>query len=328
MVTSKDVARAAGVSQATVSRVLSGAANVTEATRARVLDAMGRVGYVPNASARAMKTGRTGVVGAVVADLTNPFYPQLLEGLASALDEAGMRMSVWVSDGAKNASALDAIRERGVDGVVFTTVTEASAELRSALASGSPVVLVNRTLPDVDCDQVSSDGVAGGRAVADALVAHGRRRVAFVGGGASISTSRERLAGLREGLRAHGAPPPVELQVGYTHEGGAAALHRLADASSPPDAIVCANDLIAFGVLDGARARGLAVPEDVWVVGYDDVDMASWQAYELTTVRADIGRLATEAVGLLLRRLARPTAPARHVRLEPRLVPRRSAPVG
>jgi LacI family transcriptional regulator len=324
MVTSRDVAAAAGVSQATVSRVLAGGSTVSDATRARVLTAMDAVGYVPNLSARAMKTGLSGTVGVVVADLANPFYPQLLDALGRAFDAAGRRVTVWVAEGAKNLAALQAIRERSVDGVVFTTVTEESAELRSALDRHSPVVLVNRTLVGVDCDQVASDNVAGGALVGAYLSTHDRRRPAFIGGEPTVATTRDRLAGFLHALgRAEIAPISV-IHGEYTHRSGYEGMLALLDGSEPPDAVFCSNDLLAFGALDAARVRGLRVPDDVWVIGYDDVEMAAWESWSLTTVRQDVDRLAQVAADLLLRRLEQPTVPTAQVLLSPSICVRRS----
>ena len=324
MVTSRDVAVAAGVSQATVSRALADASKVSAATRARVLAAVEQVGYVPNLTARTMKTGRTGIVGVVVADLTNPFYPELLEALGRALDAAGRRLTVWVADGPKNSAALQAIRERSVDGVVFTTVVEESVELRSALDRHSPLVLVNRLLPGVDCDQVGSDNVAGGALVAEYLLAHGRRRIAFLGGEPSVSTTSDRLTGLRDRLAAAGAPLVAAAHGVYTHASGRAGTLDLLGGPRPPDALFCSNDLLAFGALDAARERGVQVPEDLWVVGYDDVEQAGWGTLSLTTVRQDVDRLASTAAELLLARMDSPGEPPRQVTLEPELRVRRS----
>lgn len=324
MVTSRDVAAAAGVSQATVSRVLAGATTVSPATRDKVVAAMHTVGYVPNLSARTMKTGRAGTIGVVVADLTNPFYPQLLEALGSAFTDH--RITVWVADGPHNEAALQAIRERSVDGVVFTTATHDSAELRDALDRAAPIVLVNRTLPELDCDQVGSANRKGGALVADAFLRGGRRRLAVIGGRADIITTHERSTGFAQRLAEHDRPAPETLHGSYTHACGHAAMTALLARSEPPDAVFCTNDLLAFGALDAARERGVQVPEDLWVCGYDDVDMAAWPAYSLTTVRQDVGELARTAAELLLARLENPDAPPRRVELAPELVHRSSAP--
>lgn len=285
---------------------------------------MEQVGYVPNLSARAMKTGRSGLIGVVVADLTNPFYPQLLEALSQTFDATGLRLTVWVAEGTKNGAALQAIQERAVDGVVFTTVTDSSAELRSALDRQSPVVLVNRFLPGLACDQVGSDNVAGATLVADHMLAHGRRRIAFIGGGTAFTTTRDRLAGFEERLRRAGRALTGVVQGEYTHRSGRDSMLRLLQEGERPDAVFCSNDLLAFGALDAIRAHGLRVPEDVWVVGYDDVQMSAWDSFSLTTVRQDVGALASSAAGLLLRRMDDPASPPRRVLLAPELVVRRS----
>jgi len=326
MATSRDVARAAGVSQATVSRVLTGDGAVRPATRDRVLAAIDEVGYTLNAAAQSMRTGRSNSIGVVVADLENPFYPQLLSALTAELGGRGLRTSVWVSDGEHNEAALQAIRQGTVDGVVFTTVTERSAELRDALRRGSPVVLVNRSLPGTECDQVTSDNARGAAMVADHFVTNGRRP-GFIGGTEDASTSRERLDGYRLALAAAGVPLPesATAQGEYTRGSGFDSMRRLLTGPAPvPDAVFCSNDVLAFGAMDAVRSLGLRVPEDVWVVGYDDVDMAAWEAFDLTTVRQSTVRLAAEATRLVLARVDdRDRAPER-VLLAPELVVRGS----
>jgi LacI family transcriptional regulator len=325
MVTSRDVARAAGVSQATVSRVLSSGTNVREETRLRVLEAMRTVGYAPNAAAQSMKTGRTGSVGVVVSDLTNPFHPQLLEALGGAFDRAGLRMTVWIAD-AKNDAALQAIRERSIDGVVFTTATTQSQELIDALDRRSPVVLLNRAVPGLECDQVASDNVVGGEVVADYLLAHGRTRAAFVGGTPLASTLADRRTGFGDRMATAGFPlADTSIAHGdYSHASGYRSMTELLDSGAEIDAVFCSNDVLAFGALDVARARGLRVPEDLWVVGYDDTDMASWESFDLTTVRQDVSQMAELGADLLVRRMADPVRPVERVVLTPDLVVRGS----
>lgn len=304
MVTSHDVARAAGVSQATVSRALSGG-NVSDATRRRVLAAIESTGYVPNGAARAMRVGRTRAVGIVVADLLNPFYPQMLAALSSVFDRADYRVVVWLASRDGNNAALQAIQERAIDGVVFTTATADSPELRHALDHGSPIVLVNRPLAGIECDQVASDNRRGGRLVARYLRSHGRRRIGYIGGSPTASTSEERHRGFAEELDRLGYALPAELVCHgeYTHAEGVAAARRMLGRPAPPDAIFCANDLLAFGAIDGARELGVRVPEDLWIVGYDDIPMAAWSAYSLTTVRQNIDDEAAIAARLLIDRI-------------------------
>ncbi|MPZ73914.1 MAG: LacI family DNA-binding transcriptional regulator, partial [Nitriliruptorales bacterium] len=247
MVTSHDVARAAGVSQATVSRVLSGSPRVAPKTRDRVLEALRQTGYTPNLVARAMRTRRTGTVGVVVASITNPFYPQVIEAVASQLAAAGSRMILWISEGTGDESALAAIRQGLVDGVLFTTVTKRSRPLHEALERNAPVVMLNRAVDSVGADQVVSDNAAGGAAVAAYFVQAGHRRVALIGGPEYASTAVSREQGyvgelLRRGVR---LPPSRRQRGDFTHASGYDAMRAMLRSRHPPTAVFCANDLSA-----------------------------------------------------------------------------------
>ena len=200
--TSRDIARIAGVSQSTVSRVLQNRGNVEESTRQRVLKALEDTGYVPNLQARAMRMRRSGLVGVVTGRITNPFYPELLDGLARALAAADLRMALWTSDEpASSTVAVQAIQGGAVDGLIFTTATPYDPALRQAVSQRLPIVLVNRSISGLHCDQVTSDNVGGGRLVAEYFLAHGHADVAVVGGNDLISTGRETPAGVRRRLR-------------------------------------------------------------------------------------------------------------------------------
>ena len=323
MSTSRDVARVAGVSQATVSRALSGG-SVSPATRDKILQAAKEVGYVPNLGARAMKTGRVDTIGVVVADLTNPFYPEILNALTEYLDAAGKKVTLWNSDGPGNDAALEAINAGSVDGVIFTTVTEASAPLRAAIDRHSPVVLINRTVETLACDQVSSDNLTGGHAVADYFLDNGHRRIAFIGGPSTASTARYRRLGFAVRLSEAGVPLDAErtLEGPFSHDFGYSATMQLLRAEEPPTAIFCSNDLIAFGALDAARAAGAAVPEDLWIVGYDDIAMSAWPAFDLTTVHQPSRAMAEAGAQALLDRIDNPTAPYKTLTFRSHLVVR------
>jgi LacI family transcriptional regulator len=310
--TSRDVARLAGVSQASVSRVLTNHPHVSEAMRQRVRDALTATGYTPNTQARAMRTHRTGTIGIVTGRITNPFYPQLLEALARAVTEQGHRMTLWHSDGgAGELAAVEAIRGLTVDGVIFTTATAESESLAQAIRNRLPIVLVNRSLEGAPCDQVASDNTLGGRLVADYLVGLGHTKLATIGGDETMSTGRERRHGFLSRLAELGIHPPEAWthETDFTHQGGLDAMLRVFEHKETPTAVFCANDLLAFGALDAARRLGVRVPDDVWVVGYDDVDLAGWDAFRLTTVRQPIEEMGRLAVELLLRRLEEPDMP-------------------
>lgn len=322
--TSHDIAAAVGVSQATVSRVLAGSPAVKESTRETVLRVLRESGYTPHAGARAMRTQRTGVIGVVVAHITNPFYPHLLEALSTAIDAAGHRMILWDGRQDGERSALTAIRERAVDSVIFTSATQGSVTLAESVARGLPVVLVNRTVPGLAYDSVTSDNAAGGRAVARYFFENGRQHVAAIGGQADVSTGLERLRGFLDAFKRAGMPPPKVAHGGeFSYEAGATAMLELLDKGTP-DAVFCANDVLAFGAMDAARGAGIRIPCDMRVVGYDDIAMAAWSSYNLTTVRQPVTTMARNAVAFALERLDQHDRPPRRSRLKSDLVLRGS----
>lgn len=326
MTTSIDIAKRAGVSQATVSRVLRSPASVSAKTREHVLRVIDEFGYRPNGIARAMRTNRTDTIGVVVARLSNPLYPELLEMLNSSLSALGKRMVVWDSEGSGEEAASEAIRQSIVDGVMFTTATARSTVLREAVAANSPVVLINRMVDGLACDQVYSDNAGGADVVAQYLVAAGRKRIAFISGDIEASTIRHREEGFLAALGRLGAPlaPNLHLRGAFSHDFGRKAMRSLLELANPPDAVFCVNDLIAFGALDGAHELGRKVPDDVWVVGFDDLHMASWSMMSLTTVRQPLGTMIEEGVRSLLARIAGDEGPVRATRLPTELVIRGS----
>lgn len=327
MATSRDVARLAGVSQATVSRALSPSSNVAPATRAKVRAAMAQLGYVPHAGAQAMKTRRTNTIGVVVADLSNPFYTEILDELTRAFDDSGHRVVVWNTASSNHTDALKAISESAIDGVVFTTATASSVELSAAVERGSPVVLINREVAGVECDKVISDNVAGGATVADFLVRHGRTDAAFIGGVPEATTAQDRARGFLGRMSELGFPVPEHLTFNgkFSHDVAAQITRKLLVRVTRPSAVFCANDYMAFGVLDTLRDLGIG-PEDCWVVGYDDVEMAAWDSFNLTTIRQPSRDMAAAGVAMLLERIKEPTLAPRRMSYPSVLLVRGSTP--
>ncbi len=326
MLTGKEIARLAGVSQATVSRVVQGSPRVTAENRRRVEKVMSEVEYVPNAQARAMRMKRSGAIGIVVGEITNPWYPVMLYALAREIERAGLRMNVWVSDGENSEqAAIEAISSKLVDGLIFTTATRDSKALRTALEMGLPVVLVNRSLKNITSDQVTGDNIGGGAAVATYFLAHGRTSVALVGGSPWTSTGRERRRGFVEVFADAGIriPPARMPETDFTHQAGLDA-GRLLLAADAPQAIFCATDVIAFGVIDAAKEHGLRVPEDLWVVGYDDIPMSAWKVLDLTTIRQPIDEMANLSLQRLLARINNTDADFEHKHFTAELVIRGS----
>ncbi|MFD7288460.1 LacI family DNA-binding transcriptional regulator [Streptomyces sp. NPDC059863] len=325
-----EVAARAGVSVTTVSHVLSGRRPVSDKTRARVLQVIEELGYQPNALAQGLRTRRTMTVGLLVPDLTNPFYPMMLRGMDDVLVPAGYRTVVGNTDGVREQE-LAFLREmatRRVDGVVIAPFQLTRKDLLEHHAT-MPVVRLGGGPFDADLgDLVRSDDEGGMAQAVRYLLELGRSRVAYIGGARHTGPSDLREAGFRRALAEIGRDVDESLVVrgDFTRDAGREAAEALLDLEERPDAIACANDLIAIGVLDAARKRRLRVPEDLAVSGYDDIDAASLIIPALTTVvnpAREVGRCCGEA---LLRRLrAEQPEAARELVIANSLVRRESA---
>ena len=305
--TSHDVAREVGVSQSTVSRAIRRDPRVHPGTAARVLSAAERLGYAPNASARSLVTSHTGIVAVVLADITNPFYPQLVEALHEQLARTGYRMILFNerTDSRGDGGIERLLGSGGADGAVFLSVT-IDAGVADLLASTPvPTVLLNRDAEAPLVDHILADQEGGAAQVAELLVRLGHTRIAFIGGPANTSTSRGREAGFQAALERHGRSlPPAMTRVGeFTHQSGFQWAMELLNSDEPPTAIFCANDVIAFGALDATRRLQIKVPEQVSIVGFDDIPMAGWEAFALTTVRQQLTEMARDAARLLIARI-------------------------
>lgn len=302
-VTSLDVAKRAGVSRSAVSRVFTPGASVSDRTAKKVRDAAEALGYRPNVLARAMLTGKSKIIGLVVAYLDNHFYPRVLELLSAALERQGYHVLVFMASHTAGdvESVVGEILDYQVDGLVLASVALSSDLADRCRASGVPVVLFNRKLEEDGELTVVSDNHAGGRLAAEHFVTTGRTRIGHIAGWEGASTQRDREAGFMEGLRAAGLGL-------FAREVGDFRLNRAQDAArrmfgveARPDAVFVANDYMAFGVMDVLRAEmDLSVPEDVAVIGFDDVPAAAWSAYGLTTIRQDADAMVDATVAALM----------------------------
>jgi LacI family transcriptional regulator len=330
-VTSHDVARLAGVSQPTVSRALRDQAGVSAATRKKVREAARALGYVPSQAGRALSTQTTGRIGIVSAELSNPFYPTVLEPLHDALAAAGYR-AILITDRGDQPVELEPLLDGSLDGVVLTT-TERHSPLPHELGRrGVPFVLLNRVVDGTAADAIVADNRVGAAAVADLLVRLGHRTIGAVLGPESTSTGEERHRGFRDRLAELGLPlnPRYLLRRPFAEASGREGLHQLVTLHPRPTAVFCGNDVIALGACNAARALGIRVPEELTVVGFDDIPMAAWDAFALTTVRADLAGMARTAASLILQRIQSPDGPTRTVVLPTTIVRRRTdgAPPG
>ena len=315
--TSWTVARAAGVSQSTVSRALRGDPRVREETRLRVDQAARRLGYVPNSLAASLASRSTRTVAVIVSDLTNPFFPSLLTPIYDELQIMGYRVVLFTerTDIPTGQETLRRLLDRSIDGVLVTTATLGSRFAVELQQRGLPMVLLNRYIDGLDVDRVVSDNHGGAVIGGRHLLELGHRRIAVVRGPSNTSTSRDRVAGLSEALAEGGVPldPALVREGTFSHQSGYQHTRELLRLPDPPTAIVCGNDVVAFGALDAALSLGVRVPEDVSVLGYDDIPMAAWEVFQLTTLRQPMGDMARAAVHMLAERIenAREVGPGR-----------------
>jgi LacI family transcriptional regulator len=324
--TSRDLARLAGVSQATVSRVLTNNPKVNPQTRARVLQVLKDANYTPNALARAMKTGRTDTIGVFMTRVTSPFHAELLDEIGRVLSSVGLHMILWNIEHDPEESVGKVIQQRLVDGFLLTSATYDSMLHTMAVASGTPTVLLHRGIDGLDCDQVVGDNWQGAYDAGRYLVEAGHTEIGLVTLVHTGNTSRDRDLGFRAALADAGVKikPSNVVSVGVPHADAHAAATKLLRRKKPPTAIYTVTDLLAFGILDGARAVGAKVPEDVWVVGFDNTEMAAWEAFDLTTVEQPVHAIVETGVDLLQRRIQDPERPTEIVTLPCPLVIRRS----
>jgi LacI family transcriptional regulator len=305
-VTIADVASRAGVSPTTVSHVLSGKRVVGAATRDTVMDAIRELGYRPNFVARNLRTRQSHMVAVVVPDITNPFYAVLTRGLADAVDSAGYGSFVCNTDGRheRERKFLQDVMDRGVDGIVFASGDTAAEVTFGPADYATPIVCIGEQLDHPLCDSVVPDDETGSREAAAFLAARDYRRIAMIQGPPRSGATR--TAGFRSAMQAARRKVPSELMVrgDWTRHGGYEAMKVLMALAQPPDAVFCANDLMAIGALDVAHELGLEVPTDLAIVGFDDVDAATIVSPTLTTVRNPSYEAGSTAGDLLLSRLS------------------------
>ncbi|MBP0633021.1 MULTISPECIES: LacI family DNA-binding transcriptional regulator [unclassified Cupriavidus] len=310
--TSIDIARLAGVSQTTVSRVLQDLPTVKPETKARVLKVIQDHEYSPSAAARQMKTRRSGTVAVVVASLSNPLYPLLLQLLVEQLATRGFRTTVWELDGGMDDATVRALAESATDGVIFAAALDESKELLSRVAAEKPIILINRSVGTNLFDTIVSDNYAGGRRVAEYFLASGRRNIGLISAKSSkssrASTIRERERGFMDGLGPVAQSPAFTRAdaADFGYDFGFRAMQSLLSDRPEIDSVFCTNDIVAIGVLDAAKRCGRRVPEEMWVVGYDDIPMSRWECIGLTTVQQPLPSMVEQVVERLERRMADP----------------------
>ena len=326
-VTSLQVAKKAGVSQSAVSRVFTPGASASQATIDKVKKAANDLGYRPNVLARAMVSGKSRIIGVVVAYLENQFYPEALERLSNSLQAQGYHVLIFMAG--KNMQSLDNVVEEildyQVDGIVAASVSMSSTLAERCKFAGVPMVLFNRSQDLPSMSAVTSDNIAGGHKVAEFLISGNHKKIGYISGWEGASTQRDREAGFISCL-ANSGFTLHNRQVGNFVMEEAKEATRKMFSSDPPDAVFVANDHMALAVMDTLRYEiGLKIPQDVSVIGYDDVPASAWPAYDLTTVRQPVNKMVEETVGILMKKINNTETKPRRVKIDGPLIIRGSA---
>jgi LacI family transcriptional regulator len=331
----KDVAATAGVSLGTVSNVLNRPDRVSAATRERVERAMADLGFVRNAFARQLRTGTSHTLAYVMLDATNPFFTDVAQGAELAAEGAGISLVLCNSNNSprREEAHLAHLMEQRVQGILLTPVDPAAVSVEAVSERGVPLVIVDRTRDDARFCSVAVDDVLGGRLAIEHLVDQGHTRVALIGGPGTLGQVRDRFAGARQVWEEAGLPAEdlTTLETAaLTVAEGRQAGERLTGLPSRrrPTAAFCANDLIALGLLQQAIGAGHTVPEDLAIVGYDDIEFAAAAAVPLTSVRQPRQELGRTAANLLLEEATDPDHRHQQVLFQPELIARASTARG
>ncbi|MFC0270632.1 LacI family DNA-binding transcriptional regulator [Metabacillus herbersteinensis] len=300
-VTALDVAKMAGVSQPTVSRVFGTGANVSEKKRKSILEAAKELGYQPNAIARGLITNKTKIIGIVMRNVQNPFYPEVLDRFYTQLANKGYYLLFINSENEQiQEKEISQLIEYNVEGVIITDASLSSTAADRFARNGKSVVLFNRYIKDTQYSAVFCDNYSAGYDIGTMLVEKGHKNLAFISGPPNTSTTIDRKKGFEKALLAAGITSFPVVNGEYSYEGGFKAAQKLLLEHKNIDGIFCGNDISAFGVVDAVRKLGFKIPEDLSIVGFDDVKMSSWSSYSLTTWKQPIKEMVEAAVSILL----------------------------
>ena len=327
-VTVKDVSQAAGVSTATVSRVLAGFNEVSEDTRQRVLDAAKALNYQPNRNARNLRKNTTSKMGVIISDIQNPFFGSVVRGIEKITIEDDYTIILGNSDEdpEREKKLIAMLLEEGVAGIVLVPTNADAESYRPLFGSGTPFVVIDRQLPFPNLDMVLVNGAAGAEMAIDHLASLGHRRIGYVGGMKHLSVMHEREQGYRDALNKHNLSIVEEYlrQGNNRQDGGYTAVCELLSLPQSPTAILIANNLMTLGGLQAIHESGFGIPEQVSLVGFDDMDWASSLRPPLTVVAQPAYEMGETAAAILLERIHDPGRPIRKIVLDTRLIVRAS----
>ena len=332
-VTLEEVARVAGVSRATVSRVVNGNPRVAPDVRRSVERAVDRLGYIPNPAARSLATRRSQSIGLVIAEppgrlFEEPFFPRLLRGIGAALSSRELQLVLLMPQSPHEESRAERYLTAGhVDGALLASLHGNDPLPKAVAGRGIPVVVGGRPPQGTEVSYVDVDNVQGARSATEHLIVTGRQVVATISGPSDMSPGFDRLVGYQQALEAagHRRDAGLEATGDFTQKGGADAMRRILDARPDVDAVFVASDLMASGAIQVLRSAGRRIPEDVAIVGFDDSQIAATSDPPLTSVRQPIEEMGREMVRLLLEHTADPGSVPRKVILATQLVRRRSS---
>lgn len=307
--TSYDVAQLAGVSQSAVSRCFRPGDSLSDDKRKAILRAAAKLGYEPNAFASSLTTKRSNLVAVMISNLTNLYYPQVLAELTQRLDSEGIRVLLFALQNEGDAGkVLSQLWRYRVDGAIAAARLSAE-QIAQFDRHQVPVVLYNREAENDSVPSVFCDSAGGERVLVDRLVSGGHKRFTILSGPKDSDVGNQRVNGALGRLAHHGLDADV-LQGHFDHESGAEGLREIMAKKQRPDALICANDLMAIGAIDAARDEfNLSIPQDLSIVGFDGVGPAAWPSYRLTTIRQPVRRMTDAAVTMLLERIANPKLP-------------------
>jgi len=325
-ITAHDVAKLAGVSQSAVSRTFTKGASVSPDTRRKVEEAASTLGYRPNLVARSLITRRSNLIGVAIPSMANPFYSVVLELLSAAFEALGYRILLFSTANNEDSDlVLDEVLRYRVEALVLVSASLSSRFAEECRKTGLPVVLFNRMNDSTAVSSVTSDNLTGSRRIAAFLLAGGHQRLAFIAGKETSSTNRDREAGFTEYLLAHDMDKPLRDVGHYTFDGAMNATRRLLSLDNPPDAIFCANDLMALAAVNVCHELKIEAGKEVSIVGFDDMALSKWPIFALTTFVQPLPDMIGRAVDIIRAQLANPDTPAIQEVLPGQLVVRNTA---
>lgn len=322
-ITIKDVATRAGVSSATVSRVLTGKPHVREAVRQRVLAAVHELGYKPSRVARSLRVRRSQIIGLIISDIQNPFFTALVRAVEDIAQQDGYAVILCNADEdiAKEALYIDLMLEEQVSGVLITPTREYDNPSRRLIDAGIPVVAVDRYMLDIDVDTVVVDNVGSAFNLVNHLITAGHRRIGAICAELSSTTGRERLVGYRNALNTHQLPiDPALIQTSVPRrELGYYSAQQLLNLDDPPTALFCGNNLLTVGAFEAIHERHLKIPDDIAIAGFDGLICSPISEPALTIIEQPVYELGKVAAELLMQRIQGSTRPHQKIELKTKL---------